>query len=141
MVNPKINNEIKNLVDDFSTFDNWEEKYSYIIDLGKKLPKLSEEDKIEENKVSGCVSQVWLITKKEGDKYYFRADSDAFIVKGLIFIVLKLFSEKTKEEILTVDFEKVFDMLDMKNHISQSRSNGIFSVVKKIKETAESNNL
>ena len=129
-----MNKEINRLIEEFESFDDWEEKYSYIIELGKKLPKLDEAEKVESNKVSGCVSQVWLVIKQNHEKLYFYADSDAMIVKGLLAIVLRIYSDKTKDEINKINFEQVFTKLDLKNHLSPSRSNGLFSVIGKIKE-------
>ena len=86
-----MNKEIKQMTEEFEIFDDWEEKYSYIIELGKKLPKLKPNQKIDINKVSGCVSQVWLIHEIINDKLYFYADSDALIVKGMLAIVIKIY--------------------------------------------------
>ena len=129
-----MNKEINRLIEEFESFDDWEEKYSYIIELGKKLPKLDKAEKVESNKVSGCVSQVWLVIKQNHEKLYFYADSDAMIVKGLLAILLRIYSGKTKDEINKINFEQVFTKLDLKNHLSPSRSNGLFSVIRKIKE-------
>lgn len=127
-----MNKEIKQLIEDFELFDDWEEKYSYIIELGKKLPKLKANQKIDINKVSGCVSQVWLVHETVNDVLYFYADSDAMIVKGLLAIVIKIYSGKTKEEINQIDFMDIFERMDLKNNLTPSRSNGLFSVISKI---------
>ena len=132
-----MNKEIKQMTEEFEIFDDWEEKYSYIIELGKKLPKLKPNQKIDINKVSGCVSQVWLIHEIINDKLYFYADSDALIVKGLLAIVIKIYSGKTKEEINQIDFMDIFEKLDLKNNLTPSRSNGLFSVIKKIQEISK----
>ena len=129
-----MNKEINRLIEEFESFDDWEEKYSYIIELGKKLPKLDEAEKVESNKVNGCVSQVWLVIKQNQEKLYFYADSDAMIVKGLLAIVLRIYSGKSKDQINKINFEQVFTKFDLKNHLSPSRSNGLFSVIRKIKE-------
>jgi cysteine desulfuration protein SufE len=129
-----MNKEIKQLIDEFGLFDDWEEKYSYIIELGKTLPKLNDDEKVEKNKVSGCVSQVWLISKEEDGKLFFYADSDALIVKGLLAIVIKIFTGKTRIEIQNINFMDIFNQLDLKNHLSQSRSNGLFSVISQIRD-------
>ena len=133
-----MNKEIKQLIDEFELFDNWEEKYSYIIELGKKLPKLKSQQKIDANKVSGCVSQVWLVHEVINDTLYFYADSDALIVKGLLAIVIKIYSGKTKGEIKQIDFMDIFNKLDLRNNLTPSRSNGLFSVIKKIQEISKS---
>jgi len=127
-----MNKEIKQLIEEFEIFDDWEEKYSYIIELGKKLPKLKPNQKTDINKVSGCVSQVWLVHETINDVLYFYADSDALIVKGLLAIVIKIYSGKTREEIIQIDFMNIFKRLDLKNNLTPSRSNGLFSVIKKI---------
>ncbi|MBY0580770.1 MAG: SufE family protein [Rickettsiales bacterium] len=129
-----MNKEIKQLIDEFGLFDDWEEKYSYIIELGKTLPKLNDDEKVEKNKVSGCVSQVWLTSREEDGKLFFYADSDALIVKGLLAIVIKIFIGKTRIEIQNINFMDIFNQLDLKNHLSQSRSNGLFSVISKIRD-------
>ncbi|MFK7760664.1 MAG: SufE family protein [Candidatus Midichloriaceae bacterium] len=129
-----MNKEIKQLIEDFELFDDWEEKYSYIIELGKKLPKLKANQKIDINKISGCVSQVWLIHETINDVLYFYVDSDALIVKGLLAIVIKIYSGKTREEIKHIDFMDIFKRLDLQNNLTPSRSNGLFSVIKKIQE-------
>jgi cysteine desulfuration protein SufE len=127
-----MNKEIDQIIKEFELFDDWQDKYAYIIDLGKKLPSLAEFQKTDENKVTGCVSQVWLLHTEKADKYYFQADSDAFIVKGLLAIILRIFSGKAREEIININFQKLFDALGLANHLTVSRSNGVFSVVKKI---------
>ncbi|NRA73193.1 MAG: SufE family protein [Rickettsiales bacterium] len=127
-----MDKEIKQIIDEFEMFSDWQEKYSYIIDIGKKLPELDESQKIDANKVSGCVSQVWLIFSRAGNKYYFNADSDALIVKGLLAIVLRVFSGKTKEQIINTNFQELFEKLDLNNHLTPTRSNGLFAVVNKI---------
>jgi cysteine desulfuration protein SufE len=127
-----MNAEINQIIEDFDTFNDWQEKYFYIIDLGKKLPKLEESQRIDANKIIGCVSQVWLVSTKKKEKYYFGADSDAFIVKGLLAIVLRIFSGKTKEQILNNNFHELFNNLGLATHLTPSRSNGLFSIVKKI---------
>ncbi|WP_236869805.1 SufE family protein [Candidatus Bandiella numerosa] len=128
-----MNKEIKQLIDEFGLFDDWEEKYSYIIELGKTLPKLNDDEKVEKNKVSGCISQVWLTSREEDGKLFFYADSDALIVKGLLAIVIKIFSDKTRIEIQNINFMDIFNQLDLKNHLSPGRSNGLFSVISKIR--------
>jgi len=128
-----MNKEIKQLIDEFGLFDDWEEKYSYIIELGETLSELNDDEKVEKNKVSGCVSQVWLTSREEDGKLFFYADSDALIVKGLLAIVIKIYSGKTRIEIQNINFMDIFNQLDLKNHLSQSRSNGLFSVISKIR--------
>ena len=132
--------KIEDLIIDFEFFDNWEDKYKYIIELGKNFPSLNEEEKNNDNKVDGCASQVWLIIKKEkiGDKIIlkFRGDSDALLVKGLVVILFSIFSEKSPDEIIKIDaFEKLRN-LDLEKNLTMQRSNGLSSMVKRIKEEA-----
>ena len=133
--------KIENLIIDFEFFDNWEDKYKYIIELGKNCPSLNEDEKNNDNKVDGCASQVWLIIKKEklGDKVIlkFRGDSDALLVKGLVVILFSIFSEKSPDEIIKIDaFEKLRN-LDLERNLTMQRSNGLSSMVKRIKEEAQ----
>ena len=133
--------KIEDLIIDFEFFDNWEDKYKYIIELGKNFPSLNEEEKNNDNKVDGCASQVWLIIKKEkiGDKIIlkFRGDSDAILVKGLVVILFSIFSEKSPDEIIKIDaFEKLRN-LDLEKNLTMQRSNGLSSMVKRIKEEAQ----
>ena len=133
--------KIEDLINDFEFFDNWEDKYKYIIELGKNCPSLNENEKNNDNKVDGCASQVWLITKKEklNDKIIlkFKGDSDALIVKGLVVILFSIFSEKSPDEIIKIDaFEKLRN-LDLERNLTMQRSNGLSSMVKRIKEEAQ----
>ena len=133
--------KIEDLITDFEFFDNWEDKYKYIIELGKNCPSLNENEKNNDNKVDGCASQVWLITKKEklNDKIIlkFKGDSDALIVKGLVVILFSIFSEKSPAEIIKIDaFEKLRN-LDLERNLTMQRSNGLSSMVKRIKEEAQ----
>ena len=133
--------KIEDLITDFEFFDNWEDKYKYIIELCKNCPSLNENEKNNDNKVDGCASQVWLITKKEklNDKIIlkFKGDSDALIVKGLVVILFSIFSEKSTDEIIKIDaFEKLRN-LDLERNLTMQRSNGLSSMVKRIKEEAQ----
>ena len=133
--------KIEDLITDFEFFDNWEDKYKYIIELGKNCPSLNENEKNNNNKVDGCASQVWLITKKEklNNKIIlkFKGDSDALIVKGLVVILFSIFSEKSPDEIIKIDaFEKLRN-LDLERNLTMQRSNGLSSMVKRIKEEAQ----
>jgi cysteine desulfuration protein SufE len=131
-------NEADEIIEEFSLFEDWEDKYSYIIDLGKKLSPLDDKHKTEQNMVVGCSSQVWLISHKDNsNKYFFLADSDAYIVKGLIAILLRIFSGKTAEEIQNINIEDFFLSLGLKQHLSPNRSNGFFSMVNKIKKLTQ----
>ena len=130
---------IDRIMQNFDILTDWEDRYRYIIELGRKLPPFDEEYKIEANLVRGCVSQVWLVTDvREGDPpvIEFRADSDAQIVKGLVAILLSLYSGKTAREILTADIRSIFEKLDLAKHLSINRANGFASMVKRIHELA-----
>ena len=124
---------IEEIKEGFSFLDDWESRYAYLIELGEGLPLFPEADKTPENKVEGCMSQVWLSALKKGDKYLFNATSDAMIVKGLIAIVLAAYSDKTAEEIHQVDIQKIFDELELGAHLSPTRRNGFFAMVERIK--------
>ncbi|MTH97285.1 SufE family protein [Roseibium sp. RKSG952] len=132
---------IDDILETFEFLDDWEDRYKYLIDLGKELPGLPEEDKSDLNKVRGCVSQVWLITAidRSGNVpvLTYRGDSDALIVQGLVAIVLALFSGKTARDILDTDVEAVFTQLGLKEHLTPQRSNGLKSMVGRIRADAE----
>lgn len=126
-------NEIQDeLIEEFELFDDWEGKYEYIIDLGKKLPKLADEYKTEDNIIKGCQSIVWLNAYMDGDKLIFEADSEAIIVKGLVSMLLKVLSGHTPEEILHADLYFI-NKVGLTSHLAQTRSNGLASMVKQMK--------
>ena len=130
---------IDRIMQNFDILTDWEDRYRYIIELGRKLPSFDEKYKIDANLVQGCVSQVWLVTDiRDGDPpvIEFRADSDAQIVKGLVAILLSLYSGKTAREILTADIRSIFQKLDLAKHLSLNRANGFASMVKRIHELA-----
>ncbi len=127
------------LAETFEFLEDWEERYKYIIDLGKELPPLTAAEKTPENKVEGCVSQVWLLVEEDperGGALRFRGDSDAHIVKGLVAVLLTLFNDRTPREILDFDARGALDRLDLAGHLSPSRSNGLFSMVRRIRALA-----
>ena len=132
--------KLDNLIADIEFFDDWEDKYRYIIDLGKTSPSLSEEDKNEKNKVDGCASQVWFLVKEEeqnNDKLlYFKGDSDALIVKGLAVILFSIFSGKTPKEIIEIDAFEKLKKLNLENNLTMQRSNGLSAMIKRIKQEA-----
>ncbi len=123
------------IVEDFSLFDTWDEKYEYIIDLGKKLPPLPDIFKIDENKVRGCQSTVWLVAEYRDGKIYYQADSDAIIVKGLISMLIHVLSGHGPEEILSTNMDFI-NKIGMTNHLAQTRSNGLRAMVKQMKNYA-----
>ncbi len=124
------------IVEDFSFFDNWEDKYEYIIDFGKSLKPMNAVYKTDENKVAGCVSQVWLHTEYKNGKLYFEADSDAIITKGLVGLLVKVLSGKEPKDIINAKLEFI-DKIGMKEHLSPTRSNGLVSMIKFMKRSAE----
>lgn len=127
------------LKDTFEILPDWEERYGFIIDLGKKLESLPERAYSEEYKVRGCMSQVWLIAEVEdGDPpvMIFKGDSDAHIVRGLIAILLIIFSGKTAQEIVDTDIHAIFEDLQLEQHITMNRRNGLFSMVETIQRLA-----
>ena len=129
---------IESIASDFELLDEWEDKYRYVIELGRALPPLPETARAEANKVRGCASQVWLLTQADprSGVMTFRGDSDAHIVKGLIAILLEMLSGKTAEAILAADPLAVFDRLGLKEHLTPQRSNGLASMVARIKSDA-----
>jgi cysteine desulfuration protein SufE len=124
------------IVDTLAFFDSWEERYKYIIELGKELDALEDEHRTEQNLIRGCQSQVWLIHTVEQGKLRFRADSDAFIVKGLLGVVLAAYNDKTPAEVLAFDIESYFEQLNLVQHLSATRGNGLKSMVKRIQDIA-----
>ena len=125
------------LAEEFSLFDDWEDRYRYIIDLGRTLEPLSEAEHTDQNKVRGCASQVWLVTEPSAaGRLHFRGDSDAHIVRGLIAILLKLYSEHTPGEILAVDAQGAYEQLGLSGALTAQRSNGLFSMVERIRRDA-----
>ena len=129
---------IDDVFDAFEFLDDWEERYGYIIDLGKSLPEFPESERVEQNYVHGCQSQVWLIHHFDSDsgKLYLMIDSDAIIVKGLAAIVLVTLNAKTPQEILSMDVEAIFAKIDLMRHISPTRGNGLRSMLELIKKAA-----
>ena len=129
------------IIDDFSFLDEWEDRYRYVIELGKALPELSEEKRTAQNKVQGCASQVWLLTHvkpngSSGPVLTFEGDSDAHIVRGLIAILFALYSGKSAREILNTDALALFDRIGLRENLTPQRSNGLRSMVQRIRAEA-----
>lgn len=124
------------IIDTVSFFDNWEDRYKYIIDLGKELPPMENSKKDEAHMVRGCQSQVWIDSEILGDSMWFKADSDAFIVKGLLGVVLAVYNGKTPAEIQQFDIEGYFERLGLLKHLSPTRGNGLRAMVKRIQAMA-----
>jgi cysteine desulfuration protein SufE len=125
---------------DFELLDEWEDRYRYVIELGRKLKPLPEEERSAENKVQGCVSQVWLSTTVHPDgvpRLTFVGDSDAHIVRGLVAILFAIYSGKTADEILSIDANDTLGKLYLNEHLTPQRSNGLMAMVKRIRSDAE----
>lgn len=123
------------LLADFEVFDDWADRYRYLIELGEKLPALADAHKTEKNKVQGCQSQVWLVSRKEGDKILFEADSDSAITRGLIALLVHLFSGASSAEIAAANLSFI-EKLGFAKHLSMSRANGFASMIAMIKRLA-----
>ena len=130
--------DLEELVEDFEFFDAWEDRYRYLMDLGKKLPPMDPVHKIEANRVRGCTSMVWVVPRAVDHRLQFDADSDSAIVKGLVAIAYALFFDRSREEVAAIDVEEVFKRLGLDTHLSANRRNGFQSLVQKLKRAAES---
>ena len=122
----------QSIIADFSVYEDWMDKYTYLIELGNEMEPIDASYKVDQNLIRGCQSRVWLQQRLEGDRIIFEAESDALIVKGLVALLLKVFSDRTPQEIL--DSEPYFiDEIGLKQHLSPTRSNGLMAMVKQIK--------
>ena len=130
----KIETIQADLIDEFSMFDDWMERYEYMIELGKSLPIIEEKFKTDDNLIKGCQSKVWVNAKLENDKIVFSADSDAIITKGIIAILIRVFSNQTPKAILEADTNFI-DEIGLKEHLSPTRANGLVSMIKQLKMT------
>ena len=130
-----INEIAEELVEDFDLFEDWSDKYEYIITLGKELSAMKKEDRVEDNLVRGCQSQVWLTAKEKNGNVYFEADSDAIISKGICALLVKVFNGQPALEIVKNNLSFI-DKIGLKEHLSPNRSNGLVAMVKKIKAYA-----
>ena len=120
------------IVDEFSMFDDWMDRYEYIIELGKSLPLIKEEFKLDENLINGCQSKVWLHSKIENDHIEFTGDSDAILTKGIVALLLRVFNEQKADAILNANMDFI-DEIGLKEHLSPTRANGLVSMIKQIK--------
>jgi cysteine desulfuration protein SufE len=137
-MNAETDIAFEDLAAEFDLLGDWEERYRHVIDLGRALEPLSEAEHMDANKVRGCASQVWLITEAKAEgRLVFRGDSDAHIVRGLIAILLRLYSGRTPAEILAIDARAGFEQLGLVGALSSQRSNGLFSMVERIRRDAE----
>ena len=128
----KINAIQEEIVEEFSLFDDWMQRYEYMIELGKTLPLIDPEYKTEENIIKGCQSKVWIHADLEGDKLVFTADSDAIITKGIIAVLIRVFSNQHPDAILGADASFI-DKIGLKEHLSPTRANGLVSMIKQLK--------
>ena len=135
-----MTDNLQQLIDDFSYLDEWEDRYRHVIDLGRTLPPMHDALKTSATKVNGCASQVWIhstpVLTLEGTKLSFVGDSDALIVKGLIAIAFMIFGSRTVMDIAAIDAGQVFETLGLKEHLTPQRSNGLASMVARIKADA-----
>lgn len=120
------------IIDEFSMFEDWEERYQYMIDLGKTLPLIEEQFKTEDNIIKGCQSKVWVHAEMKNDKIVFTADSDAIITKGIIAILIRVFSNQEPKAIINADTDFI-DAIGLKEHLSPTRANGLVSMIKQLK--------
>lgn len=130
---------LEKLISNFELLGDWEERYGYLIDLGKKLPGLPEAEKTEENRVHGCQAMVWMVMEADPERagaLRFRADSDAFIVRGLIAVLQLIFNGRSPEEILAADARGILGQLGLDQHLSPTRKNGLFAMVERIRALA-----
>ena len=133
-----IDQELDDLADEFELLGDWEERYRHLIDLGRKLAPLADAERNEANKVRGCASQVWLVTEPKPDRMLaFRGDSDSGLVRGLIAVLIRLYSQRPATEILAFDIRAAFERLGFAEAISAQRSNGFFSMVQRARRDAE----
>ena len=137
---PVTNAQFHKLAEDFEFLDDWEDRYRYVIELGKSLPPLADSERTDANKVRGCASQVWLVSEAEPGAervLRFRGDSDAHIVRGLIALLLALYSGRPAREIAAGDAEAAFAKLGLREHLSSQRSNGLTAMLARIRSDAE----
>ena len=128
----KISNIQNEIVEEFDIFDTWMDKYEYLIELGKSVPKINEENKKEENIIKGCQSKVWLHAEKQDELVRFYADSDAIITKGIISLLIRTFSNQKPEDIINASLDFIDD-IGLRQHLSPNRANGLNNMIKKIK--------
>jgi cysteine desulfuration protein SufE len=128
--------ELDEVISNFELLDDWSDRYGYIIELGESLPPMDASDKTAETKVDGCMSQVWMVASRRDGRLDIAADSDAHIVRGLIAILLAMYSGKTPEQILSIDAREAFVKLGLDKHLSPGRSNGLQSMVRRIQSFA-----
>ena len=120
------------IIDEFEMFDDWMERYEYLIEIGKSLPIIDDQHKVEENIIKGCQSKVWLYSNMNGSTIEYTADSDAILTKGLVALLLRVFTNQTPQDILAANTDFI-DEIGLKEHLSPTRANGLVSMLKQIK--------
>lgn len=125
-----------NIIADFELLSDWEEKYRFVIELGQELESLEQSVKIDQNLIRGCQSKVWLVCKYDEKKLYFYGDSEALITKGIVSLIIKLFSGRSAKEILEDNLEKTLNTIGLSSHLSMQRANGLLMMIKSIKNYA-----
>ena len=139
MIQEKTLQDVENeIIDEFSLFDDWLDKYEYLIELGKALKEYPEDRKTDDRLVKGCQSRVWIDFKIQDGKIFFNADSDAIITKGIISLLIRIYSGRTPQEILSSDFS-VVEKIGLKENLSPTRANGLVSMIQMIREIAAGN--
>ncbi len=128
----KKQNEI---VEEFSVFDDWMDKYAYLVELGNEISPMDESEKIDENLIEGCQSKVWIIAEMQGDKMQLKADSDAIITKGIASLLIRVMGNEKPEDVMNADLSFI-DKIGLNQHLSPTRSNGLLSMIKRIKAYA-----
>jgi cysteine desulfuration protein SufE len=131
------NDDIDALVDEFEFLGDWEERYRYLIELGQAMDPLPEAERTEDTKVKGCVSQVWVVVEEDGEALSLRGDSDAHIVKGLVALMKRLYDRRTPQQALEIDPKAVLGRIGLAEHLSPQRSNGLSSMIARIRAEAE----
>lgn len=128
---------VDEVIENFEFLEDWEQKYMYLIDLGKMIPEFDLNKKTNENLIEGCTSKVWIYNSLDNDKIHFEADSESQIVKGLVALLLILYNDKSSKEILEIDSEEYFKKLELEAHLSGNRANGLRSMLQRIRKEAE----
>ncbi len=128
--------DLQEMIENFSLFSDWEERYRYLIDLGRKLPEMDNALKTDENLVQGCTSRVWMVAEVKDGTFHFKADSDAHIVRGLIALLVVAYQDKPLKELTTIDVEGAFKKIGLDQNLSPNRRNGFFAMVERIKKLA-----
>jgi len=128
----KVQESAQQIIDEFSMFDDWMDKYNYLIELGKTIPLIDAENKTDKYLISGCQSRVWVFAEMKDGKVVFKGDSDAVITKGIANLLIRVFSDKSPEDIIDADLSFI-DQIGLKEHLSPTRSNGLMSMIKQMK--------